>query len=1435
MLFAQADWQAPTALPDLRRAGLIALDIETKDGGLLADRGSGWPWGDGYICGISAAYRDGGEIRSFYVPLKHPESPNFDHAQVFLWLRDLVASDVRIITQAGLYDFGWLRTEAGILMPPSERIEEIGALATVVDENRFEYGLDALCAWRGLPGKDLSLLKDAAQTFGLPKRAKLQAHLWQLPAKFVGPYAEGDAVATLSLYESLTPVLAREGTHAAYRLEVDLLPMIHEMRRRGIRIDTTAAEQARDQLLQKRDAVFAELSEKLGLRVGMEEIGRNKWLAEIFDQHKIAYPRTKKGNPSFTAGTTGWMHQHEHWLPRLIVKADKYNNAATNFLERFILGHTVKGRVHAEIHPHRSDEGGTRSLRFSYSDPPLQLMPSRDEELTPLIRGVFLPEEGEIWAKPDVSQQEFRFIVHYAAQHKLQRAQEAAERYRLDPAADFHTLTAELTQLDRQSAKAVNFAKAFGAGVKKFAAMIGKPEKEARSLYDQYDRELPFVSRLATICQKQAAQKGFITLYDGARRHWDAFEAVGVAWSKGVAPCEHTEARCRTDSPEHPWYHRAIRRIDTHKAMNALIQGSAARHTKLWMRACWREGIVPLLQMHDALDCSVSSPEQAERVAQLGREAVSLAVPMQVDLKFGRNWADAEHTWAELGAPAPKQVKKSITPPPQAKQPDAPDLQHPGGCFLFELFDGRTQAPIFITSLANDKADKRLQPKNLATRDFKAIADFITNWDRAGRALFFAPSTVRTNRRAKEELVELPALWADLDFKTIVETSDEIQAALEQLPLPPQRVVASGHGLHCYWLFPKALAASPENIARVEGALQQLAGILAGDPLVAQAAALLRVPGSHNSKNKEWTEVKIIASRTGTVTLEQIEQWLATAEPILHQPAAQKGNGHDDDEPLEHVDVDQRLDEMEYQGAGTRGIHQTQLSVTASMLGRGVPVDEAVELVLAATRNAAGAEGERWNWAAEERDLRKMCNTWLNKHPELRWEAPAGEPESPAPAAEPKTPDDPPTNKGSNGGTAPSNGAASNGQQPPKPDPWPVLGAAAYHGLAGQVVNAILPNTESDPVALLLQFHVSFGNAVGRQPYYQVENDRHFANLFTVLVGQSAKSRKGTSVGRIRRIFEIADPDWARTRTLGGMSSGEGVIAAVRDEVRAMRKGVEEVIDPGVEDKRLLLDEREFFQALAVLKREGNILSRVIRDAWDCRYLLATMTKNSPTRATKPFISVIGHITADELRQTLDHTSMANGYANRFLFACVKRSKLLPHGGSSDEDVTEKLGQDTLAAIDAARSIERVTMAAEAAQLWEDVYPRLAEGRPGLIGAITDRAEAQSVRLALLYALLDRSPQIARVHLEAGLAVWAYCDASADFIFGDLVGDPVADTMLRALRRTRMSRNDIINLLGRNVAVSKIEAALSQLLAAGKIRREVEKTSGRPREVWSAV
>jgi hypothetical protein len=290
----------------------------------------------------------------------------------------------------------------------------------------------------------------------------------------------------------------------------------------------------------------------------------------------------------------------------------------------------------------------------------------------------------------------------------------------------------------------------------------------------------------------------------------------------------------------------------------------------------------------------------------------------------------------------------------------------------------------------------------------------------------------------------------------------------------------------------------------------------------------------------------------------------------------------------------------------------------------------------------------------------------------------------------------------------PARGAGNGASPEPapgyEPPPWPTMDPAAYHGLPGEVVSAILPHTEADQVALLLQYLASFGSLTGRGRHYQVGFTRHFGNLFGILVGDTSKARKGTSADDIRAVLKACDPGWTSERMRGGLSSGEGLIHCVRDPTWGMRKGAEELVDPGVADKRFLALEPEFSKPLAVMKREGNTLSQVIRDAWDCRDRLETLTKHSPTKATSACISIVGHITLRELRSKLDETAMANGFANRFLFACVKRSKELPFGGSLGIETVQRLGEATHKAFLAAQIPGRIEMNNEAQVLWREVY-----------------------------------------------------------------------------------------------------------------------------------
>jgi len=403
---------------------------------------------------------------------------------------------------------------------------------------------------------------------------------------------------------------------------------------------------------------------------------------------------------------------------------------------------------------------------------------------------------------------------------------------------------------------------------------------------------------------------------------------------------------------------------------------------------------------------------------------------------------------------------------------------------------------------------------------------------------------------------------------------------------------------------------------------------------------------------------------------------------------------------------------------------------------------------------------------------------------------------------------------------------------------WPVIDDAAYHGIAGDIVRTILPHTEADPIALLIQTLAMAGNVIGRLPYYAVESDQHRANLFAVLVSNSAKGRKSTSFGRIRSILKVADETWCGDRIKGGLSSGEGFINEVRDPVEKYdtKQKCNEIVDPGVADKRLMIVEPEFAGAISVAERHGNTLSPLIRRAWDGDKL-QSLTRNSPLTATGAHISIIGHITEDELRARISRTEMGNGFANRFLFALIRRSKELPFGGNLTDSEILHLGERLKSVIDKAKLVGRVEMTDAARSKWAVVYSDLSAGKPGLLGAVVARAEAQTVRLALIYALLDGVDKIDLPHLEAALAVWEYCELSAVHIFGDAIGDPVADEILRALQAASdgMTRTAINDLLGRHQSSSRIGAALQLLATKGRVRSEMRQTGGRSSEIWFAT
>lgn len=413
---------------------------------------------------------------------------------------------------------------------------------------------------------------------------------------------------------------------------------------------------------------------------------------------------------------------------------------------------------------------------------------------------------------------------------------------------------------------------------------------------------------------------------------------------------------------------------------------------------------------------------------------------------------------------------------------------------------------------------------------------------------------------------------------------------------------------------------------------------------------------------------------------------------------------------------------------------------------------------------------------------------------------------------------------------------------------WPILEAKAYHGLAGEVVNIIDPTTEADPAAILAHFLVQFGNAIGRHAYCIVEDTRHYPNEFAVIVGDTSKARKGTAARRVERIMATADSDWQlNCIASGGLSSGEGIIHAVHDEIRCQErindgKGkapryVEVVKHPGISDKRLFIDEPEFSAALAVMERTGSTVSRIIRMAWDSGNL-HTLIKNNPERATGAHVSIIGHTTIDEYRTQLTRTEMVNGFANRFLNVLAKRSKELPFGGSLDDRSVIALADRIKFSLDNHVLHGEITFTPQARERWGEIYHLLSASHPGLYGAVTARAEAHTLRLALIYALVNGSRYIDIEHLDAALAFWRYCQASARYIFGDALGEPTADTILIALRQAKpdgLTRSDISNLFGRNKASDTIALALNLLCKHKKaMRRDRKNGTGRPVEIWHA-
>jgi len=607
----RSDWVAPDILPDLSSASRIAVDLETKDPNLRVS-GPGWATGDGHVTGIAIA-TDGW---SGYLPIRHEGGGNLDAGFVFRWLNKSLSTNCDKIFHNALYDVGWLRREGVTL---NGKIQDTVIAAPLIDENRRQYSLNSLGLDYCKEIKDETLLTEAAKSHGVDPKAEM----YKLPAKFVGEYAEQDAVLTLKLWDKLKKLLEIQKLEPIYELESSLIPLLVEMRWRGVRVDVNKAEETVAKLKQQEKDCIKQIKYKYGVDV---DVWASASVAKAFDKAGLTYPRTQKTNaPSFTGK---WLEGLDHGLPKLVVEARKLQKIRSAFIENMILEHSHNGRIHGQMHPLRGDSGGTVSGRFSYSTPNLQQVPARDPILGPLVRGLFLPEEDHVWGAYDYSQQEPRLTVHYASKMNLPGSDEAVSAYRHED-ADFHQIVADMAGIARKDAKVINLSLSYGMGKNKLIQALGINELEAEALFNNYHSKVPFIKELTLSCSRRAENVGEITTLLGRKCRFDMYEARN----------EKTQPLPMDKAIEE--YGQNIRRAFTYRAFNRLIQGSAADMTKQAMLDLWKEGIVPHIQVHDELDISVKNKEESRKIVEIMETCVDLNVPSKVDAEIGDTWGTA--------------------------------------------------------------------------------------------------------------------------------------------------------------------------------------------------------------------------------------------------------------------------------------------------------------------------------------------------------------------------------------------------------------------------------------------------------------------------------------------------------------------------------------------------------------------------------------------------------------------------------------------------------------------------------------------------------------------------------------------------------------------------------------------------------------------------
>ena len=606
----QTEWVVPEELKDLRGHKEIAVDLETCDPE-LTELGSGNVIGRGKIVGVAVAV----EGWSAYYPIAHEGGGNMDKKLVLNWLQDLFKQDSTFIFHNAMYDICWLRSSG--IIPPVKIVDTMIA-ASLVNENRWSFRLDALAREYAGIGKDEAVLQAAAREYGIDAKKDM----WKLPSMFVGQYAERDAESTLKLWHRMKVELSDQDLWTIFDTETRLFPCLVDMRFKGVRVDVERADKIKKELMDKENKIINKIKDLTGVSV---ELWSAASIAKVFDALKLPYDRTEKtGAPSFTKN---FLSNHPNEIAQGISYAREINKAHTTFIDT-IVKHSYKGRIHADINQIRSDQGGTVTGRFSMSNPNLQQIPVRHKELGPLIRSLFIPEENHKWGVFDYSQQEPRILVHYAKLQKLDGIDEIANAYKSGE-ADFHSAVAKMAGIERSQAKTINLGLMYGMGKNKLMAELGLMKEAAEKLIAQYHAKAPFIKQLMQAVSRRADDSGRIRTLGGRVCHFDLWEPT--TFGAGM-PKPHVEALKE--------YGHGIKRAGTYKALNRLIQGSAADMTKLSIIALSENGIIPHIQIHDELDVSVEHSEQAKQIVEIMESAIKLEIPNKVDYECGSNWGD---------------------------------------------------------------------------------------------------------------------------------------------------------------------------------------------------------------------------------------------------------------------------------------------------------------------------------------------------------------------------------------------------------------------------------------------------------------------------------------------------------------------------------------------------------------------------------------------------------------------------------------------------------------------------------------------------------------------------------------------------------------------------------------------------------------------------